>query len=268
MKAKYLFVDVHSLSYIFELKYLEGVHDFLKMINESDSIKLLDYDKIFFVLNGVNPDETRKKYFSMYTLNDYDGKEAKIKENLISQQFDNPYFEYYVIDIYGYESKDVINSMCNTLENYDISITIASTNKELVQLVSDKVIFKRYQKSLAFNGFETINNKAKMSEVLFGVKAELIPDLLALTGNSNIKLVKGYGLKKAKNLLDNYLSLKHLLSVSIGDNQELKNKLKPYLNQEEIQELIKLSEMFKLIDIPNINNHISLLTKEQDKKRI
>ena len=84
MKAKYLFVDVHSLSYIFELKYLEGVHDFLKMINESDSIKLLDYDKIFFVLNGVNPDETRKKYFSMYTLNDYDGKEAKIKENLIS----------------------------------------------------------------------------------------------------------------------------------------------------------------------------------------
>ena len=60
MKAKYLFVDVHSLSYIFELKYLEGVHDFLKMINETDSIKLLDYDKIFFVLNGVNPDETRK----------------------------------------------------------------------------------------------------------------------------------------------------------------------------------------------------------------
>ena len=59
-----------------------------------------------------------------------------------------------------------------------------------------------------------------------------------------------------------------MLSVSIGDNQELKNKLKPYLNQEEIQELIKLSEMFKLIDIPNINNHISLLTKEQDKKRI
>jgi 5'-3' exonuclease len=94
-----------------------------------------------------------------------------------------------------YEADDLIAALCKPLDQAGHAVTVVSPDKDLSQLVSDRVSVLDWAR-------DTRSGIAEVRE-RFGVGPDLIPDWLALGGDSvdNIPGVKGVGPKAAAVLL-------------------------------------------------------------------
>ncbi|GAV21460.1 DNA polymerase I [Mariprofundus micogutta] len=110
------------------------------------------------------------------------------------------------ICIKNYEADDVIATLARQAEAKGWDVTIVSTDKDLMQLVSDKIWMLDTMKRVEY-GAEEVKEK-------WGVGPERIQDLLALAGDSadNIPGVPGIGPKTAVQLLETYGDLEGVLS--------------------------------------------------------
>ena len=110
------------------------------------------------------------------------------------------------ICIEDYEADDVIATLAKQAEARGWDVTIVSTDKDLMQLVSDKVWMLDTMKRVEY-GAEEVKEK-------WGVGPDRIQDLLALAGDSadNIPGVPGIGPKTAVQLLEAYGDLEGVLS--------------------------------------------------------
>lgn len=110
------------------------------------------------------------------------------------------------ICIENYEADDVIATLAKQAEAKGWDVTIVSTDKDLMQLVSDKIWMLDTMKRVEY-GAEEVKEK-------WGVGPDRIHDLLALAGDSadNIPGVPGIGPKTAVQLLDEYGDLEGVLS--------------------------------------------------------
>ncbi|HKI61804.1 MAG TPA: DNA polymerase I, partial [Mariprofundaceae bacterium] len=110
------------------------------------------------------------------------------------------------ICIDDYEADDVIATLARQAEARDWDVTIVSTDKDLMQLVGERIWMRDTMKSIDYGNIEV---KEK-----WGVGPERIHDLLALTGDSsdNIPGVPGIGPKTAVELLNTYGDLEGVLS--------------------------------------------------------
>jgi DNA polymerase-1 len=109
-----------------------------------------------------------------------------------------------VVEVPDFEADDVIATLVERAPE-DARIAIVSTDKDLMQLVSERVTLLDGMKDRRYGPAEV--------EARFGVRPERVLDLRALVGDpsDNIPGVKGIGEKGAAKLLEEWDTLDHLL---------------------------------------------------------
>jgi len=109
------------------------------------------------------------------------------------------------IEMEGFEADDLIATYADIAEKKGARVTIISSDKDLMQLVSDKVSMLDTMKDKHIS-FDQVFEK-------FGVKPEKVIDIQSLAGDSvdNIPGVPGIGVKTAALLINEYGDLDTLL---------------------------------------------------------
>lgn len=163
-----------------------------------------------------------------------------------------PYTGYPLYSIEGYEADDVIYTLSKNTSN---PVWIVTKDKDLHQLVDDKVKIYDYQKD------EVIDREKVFQK--FELYPEKICDMLALSGDTsdNIPGVAGIGPKGAKKLLDEFGTLENIYE----NIDKLKGKQKE--NLEKGRDMAFLSkELVKLIYIDNIQPSENVRNEEKLKE--
>jgi len=128
-------------------------------------------------------------------------------------------FNLPLIQIDNYEADDVIATLARQAERKAWEVTIVSTDKDLMQLVGDRIWMLDTMKRIEYGADEV---KAK-----WGVTPDRIHDLLALAGDTsdNIPGVPGIGPKTAVELLGLYGDLEGVLehAPEIKQNKRREN---------------------------------------------
>ena len=119
-------------------------------------------------------------------------------------------FRIPILELERYEADDVIGTLGRRAEDAGYDVTIVSADKDLFQLVSDRV-------SLLHTGREKTYDPA-LVEQDFGVPPEQVVDVLALVGDKvdNVPGVPGIGQKGAQTLVREHGNLQALLEVAPG----------------------------------------------------
>ncbi len=119
-------------------------------------------------------------------------------------------FRIPILELERYEADDVIGTLGRRAEDAGYEVTIVSADKDLFQLVSDRV-------SLLHTGREKTYDPA-LVEQDFGVPPVQVADVLALVGDKvdNVPGVPGIGQKGAQSLIREYGSLQALLDAAPG----------------------------------------------------
>ena len=169
---------------------------------------------------------------------DYKATRAKMPEDLrpqmdrIRQIVDA--FNIPRLEMEGYEADDVLGSLSLRLASDGFGIKIITGDRDLLQLVNDRILVNLPGKSLA----DAKDYFARDVVELFGVKPEQVVDYKALVGDKsdNIPGVAGIGEKTASSLLNTFGSLDgiyaHLGDISENIRKKLEaNKENAYLSQ-------------------------------------
>ena len=168
-------------------------------------------------------------------------------------------------EIDNYEADDIIGTVSRIVDEEDQFIaTIISSDKDLLQLISDEVDVKLLKTS----GFVRMDTQEFMNT--YGVEPIKMIDLKALMGDAsdNIPGVKGIGEKTAINLLTKYKSLDNLyenIDSITGKTKEklINDKDKAYMSYEMATIYREVPLDFSLEDLKynglNLEEYISLL---------
>ncbi len=115
-------------------------------------------------------------------------------------------FAAHAIEMEGFEADDLIATYAREAEAKGARVTIVSSDKDLMQLVSDRVLMLDTMKNRTL-GREEVFEK-------FGVGPEKVVDVQSLAGDSvdNVPGAPGIGVKTAAQLLDEYGTLEDLLA--------------------------------------------------------
>ena len=154
---------------------------------------------------------------------DYKAHRPPMPEDLVPQWqhvFDvTDAFNISRICVENYEADDVIATLAKQAETKDWDVTIVSTDKDLMQLVSAKVWMLDTMRHKEY-GIDEVKEK-------WGVEPVRVHDLLALAGDSadNIPGVPGIGPKTALELLNTYGDLEGVLehASEIKQNKRREN---------------------------------------------
>ena len=159
-----------------------------------------------------------------------------------------------IIEVPYYEADDVIGTLAKYGDRNNLTVRIASPDKDMAQLVNSNIVVFDDQKK---SEWDEEGVKAK-----FGIPADLIVDYLALIGDAsdNVPGVRKVGPKTAVNLLNKYGSLDNILS----DSNNIKGKLGS--NIEDSKSYIGLSKKLVTIidDVPFKIDLNTLIPKKQD----
>ncbi len=145
------------------------------------------------------------------------------------------------LEIPGVEADDVIASLCKMAESEGFEVYIATLDKDLYQLVSDKVkILDTREGDVVVVGREDVEKK-------FGVPPELIRDFLALKGDTidNIPGMPGIGEQTAIEVVKKYGSIEKVLESESSEEIVLRIKQHKDLVLSSL-ELVKLRSDLEL----------------------
>ena len=185
-------------------------------------------------LIGVALDVSRKTVRSE-KFPDYKANRAPMPEDLRPQiPWIRKVLEAYripILELPAYEADDVLGTLANRAEADGYEVVIVSADKDLFQLVTEKV-------SMYHTSRDKVYTPALVEED-FGVAPAQVADVLALMGDSsdNIPGVSGIGEKGAKTLIREYGDLDNLLEHA----PELKRKA----YREGLQEQRDMAELSK-----------------------
>jgi len=114
-------------------------------------------------------------------------------------------FAAHALELEGYEADDLIATYARQAEARGARVTIVSSDKDLMQLVSDKVVMLDTMKNKTM-GVEDVFEK-------FGVGPERVVDVQSLAGDSvdNVPGAPGIGMKTAALLINEYGDVETLL---------------------------------------------------------
>lgn len=159
----------------------------------------------------------------------------------------------------GFEADDVIGTFVEMLKGYDVEVYIVTSDKDMMQLVTDRVFMLDTMKNLLI-GEKEVGEK-------LGVKPSLVIDYLALCGDTsdNIPGVSGIGEKTARELVS-----------SLGTIDEIYNNLEGVRKVSIREKLVEnkdfafMSKQLATIrlDVPIDNDIDCLKMKEQDLKAL
>ena len=112
------------------------------------------------------------------------------------------------VELLGYEADDLIASYAEEAQKHNMKVTIVSSDKDLMQLVSDNVSMLDTMKGRVFKKEDVFDK--------FGVYPEKVIDVQSLAGDSvdNIPGIPGIGIKTAALLINEYGDLDGLFENS------------------------------------------------------
>jgi DNA polymerase-1 len=186
----------------------------------------------------VSRDTFRQKKFAEYKI-----QRPPMPEGLSSQiPLIKEVISAYGIPVFekeGFEADDIIATMVKKAKEQGFSVTVVSSDKDMLQLVDEKTtVFSPYKDQ------GTLYDKEKVYE-RFGVNPQQIPDIIALMGDAvdNIPGACGIGEKTAVGLISRFGSLEKLLASIENIEQE---KIKRIIRDDI--ENIKLSKELAVLD--------------------
>ena len=152
-------------------------------------------------------------------------------------------FRIPILELERYEADDVLGTLGKKAEQAGYDVTMISADKDLFQLVSDRV-------SLLHTGREKTYDPA-LVEQDFGVPPGQVVDVLALVGDKvdNVPGVPGIGAKGAQTLVREYGSVEALLEAA----PELKRKAYREGLQEHADQAVLSKELVTIhtdLDVP------------------
>lgn len=142
-----------------------------------------------------------------------------------------------IFSLTGYEADDVIATIAHRLTNDDVELCIVSRDKDLYQLLSDKVKLWDPTKD------EVIDSTAV--EAKHGFTPEQAVDVQTLTGDStdNIPGIHGVGVKKAVMLLKKYGNADNVVAHADELTPKLRENVLAYKDQIDCtRQLVTLSK--------------------------
>ena len=195
--------------------------------------------------------DSARKNFRNEIYKEYKANRAEAPDDL------TPQFEYIrksvkafnlpSIELLNYEADDLIATYSKMITDAGAKVTVISSDKDLMQLVSDKIRLYDPMKSKVIGEKEVLEK--------FGVKPSQVIDVQSLAGDSsdNIPGVPGIGVKTAAELINKYKNLDTLLknASEIPQNKRretlLENKDKALLSRK----LVTLKEDVPVKDDPD-----------------
>ncbi len=207
--------------------------------------------------------DSARKNFRNDIYKEYKANRTEAPEDLVPQ-FDYirksvKAFNLPCIELLNYEADDLIATYARQIIKTGAKVTVISSDKDLMQLVSDKVRLYDPMKSKVIGEKEVIEK--------FGVKPNQVVDVQSLAGDSsdNIPGVPGIGIKTASELINKYKTLDILLKRAneIPQNKRretlLTNKDKAILSRK----LVTLKE-----DVPVKDDLNSFILKKIKKEKL
>ena len=217
---------------------------------------------VFKILKDESPDyisiamDAQKPTFRHELFSDYKANRKKMPDDLrlqipeINQLLNNSNIN--LLKKEGYEADDIIATVVDSIKDKDVSIYIVTGDKDIMQLVNDKVFV--YNPGNRFSGPILYDQKKVYDK--WSVNPDKICDLLSIMGDNsdNIPGVKGVGPKIASKLISDFGSISNLLE----NTEDITNpRIKGLINSHKdnirmANELVKLKN-----DVPldiNINN--------------
>ena len=206
--------------------------------------------------------DSARKNFRNEIYKDYKANRSETPDDLV------PQFEYIrkavrafnlpSIEQLNYEADDLIATYAKQIINLGAKVTIISSDKDLMQLVSKNIRLFDPMKS------KVIGEKEVMEK--FGVKPQQVIDVQSLAGDSsdNVPGVPGIGVKTAAELINKYKTLDHLLDKA-GEIPQKKRKETLINNKKSAlisRELVTLKDDVSVKD--KIEN-FSIKKVEKDK---
>jgi len=163
------------------------------------------------------------------------------------------------IELLNYEADDLIATYAKQITNAGAKVTVISSDKDLMQLVSDKIRLYDPMKNKVIGEKEVLDK--------FGVKPSQVIDVQSLAGDSsdNIPGVPGIGVKTAAELINKYENLDTLLKKAseIPQNKRretlIENKDKALMSRQ----LVTLKE-----DVPVKEDPSSFAFKDVNKENL
>jgi len=159
------------------------------------------------------------------------------------------------VDMEGFEADDLIATYAKQAAKAGAEVTIVSSDKDLMQLVTDKVTMLDAMKNRVI-GADQVMEK-------FGVGPEKVVDVQALAGDStdNVPGVEGIGVKTAAQLINEYGDLETLLDHAEEIKQpKRRERLMTQADQARVsRELVRLKD-----DVPVAADWQSFAVKQPD----
>jgi DNA polymerase I len=168
------------------------------------------------LLNDKKPDglvvvwDSKVPSFRVQLSEDYKATRPPMPGNLVLQF---PYVKAIVermgiatLEKEGFEADDIIATLVNRLAGEDLEVTIVTSDKDIMQLVGGSVVILDSMKNVVMGPKEVAEK--------FGINPCLIPDFLALSGDTsdNIPGVPGIGDKTARELISTFGGLDEIYS--------------------------------------------------------
>ncbi|RLB06612.1 MAG: DNA polymerase I [Deltaproteobacteria bacterium] len=161
-------------------------------------------------------------------------------------------FRIPILEKEGYEADDLIGTIAKKAEKEGLEVVIVSGDKDLLQLVSEKITTLDTMKD-AQRGLQEVKER-------FGVEPERLPDIMGLAGDSidNIPGVPGIGEKTAVDLIKRFESLESLLQrIDKADDGGVKKKIK--------EDLIKYRDQALLSkELATVDTHVPIDVRWED----
>jgi DNA polymerase-1 len=168
-------------------------------------------------------------------------------------------FNFSLICVDNFEADDVIATLARQAERRGWKVTIVSSDKDLMQLISNRIQMLDTMKSIHFDE-EAVRKR-------WGVGPDQIVDLFALAGDSsdNIPGVPGIGPKTAAQLLKDYGNLDNLLrEANTIPQKKRREMLQRHADDARLSHhLVRLRE-----DVPLPVGLDDLAIKEPDRDKL
>ena len=219
MKSKSLYLIDGSA--IFYRAYFAFIRNpLINSKGENTSATFGFVNSILKIIKEENPDyivvafDTKAPTFRHEMYPEYKSTRAKMPDDLVVQL---PRIKEAVaalnlasVEIEGYEADDIIGTLAKKAEEKEMNVWIVSGDKDMFQLVSDRV--KMYNPGKGSQPPEKLDPGGVRDK--FGVPPESVVDVLSLMGDSsdNVPGIPGIGPKTAISLINEFGSLDNVIS--------------------------------------------------------